>query len=155
MIAGRMYTVVIDGVASPAAAFDLLELNAAADKPIALVRTRISQSSEPTTEEEQIGVSAKRGATTSGSGGSAATPQPCNPGDPAASFTAEIMNTTQATGGSPVTLDVDTMNTRQGHDLPAAPEEIFKANSSTRLVLLCNAPADAVTFRATFWIWEY
>ncbi|MEO8484165.1 MAG: hypothetical protein ABI634_18280 [Acidobacteriota bacterium] len=151
----RMYTVVISGVASPAAAFDFFELVAAADKPIAVHRIRIAQTSEPTTEEEQLALTIKRAQSTSGSGGSTPTPVPVIPNDAAAAFTAETMNTTVATGGSPVTVFEDAMNTRAGYDMAFAPEERpMTTNAAGRLVLTCSAPADAITFRATIWVAE-
>lgn len=150
-----VYTVVISAVASPAAAFDLLELVAADDKPIEILRMRIGQTSEPTTEEEQLRLTLTRAYSTSGSGGSAPTPRLLNPSDQAATFTAEVMNTTQATGGSPVTLFEDVMNTRAGYDMAFAPEERpMTTEAGGRLVLACSAPADAVTISATFWVRE-
>lgn len=151
---GRMYTVVIEGVASPAAAFDFFELNAAAEKPIRIRRIRIAQTSEPTTEEEQLSLSIIRAQSTSGSGGSTPTPQPLNQTDPAAGFAAETMNTTVATGGSPKTLATDAWNTRAGYDMAFAPEECPESVNGTRLVVTSGAPADAVTIRATLWVEE-
>jgi len=151
---GRMYTVVIAGVASPAAAFDLFELNPTAAKPIRLRRLRIAQTTEPTSEEEMLGITIIRAQSTSGSGGSATTPQPLNSSDAAAGFTAETMNTTKATGGTPVTLMEDVTNTRVGYDMAFAPEEAPESVNAERLVVTCTAPADAVTFRATAWVEE-
>lgn len=151
---GRMYTVVIAGVASPAAAFDFFEFNPNSAKPIRLRRVRIAQTTEPTTEEEQLGITIIRAHSTSGSGGSATTPQPLNSTDTAAGVTAETMNTTKATGGSPVTLMEDVMNIRIGYDIAFAPEEAPEAVNGERLVVTCTAPADAITFRATAWVEE-
>lgn len=151
---GRMYTVVISGVASPGAAFDFFELNPAAAKPIRIRRIRIAQTSEPTTEEEQLAITILRAHSTSGSGGSAPTPRPLASTDAAAGFTAETMNTTPATGGSPVTLLEDAFNTRAGYDMAFAPEEGPEAVNAERIVVTCSAPADAVTFRATIWVEE-
>ena len=150
----RVYTVVIPGTASPAAAFDLFELVPAAAKPIKLLRLRIAQTSEPTTEEEQIPLSIIRGYTSSGSGGSTPTAIPVKSTDTAAGFTPEAMNTTQASGGSPVTLLEDAWNTRAGCDIALAPEEGFMAVNGERLVVASGAPADAVTIRATLWFGE-
>lgn len=151
---GRMYSVVISGVASPAAAFDLFELNPTAAKPVRIRRIRIAQTSEPTTEEEQLGVTIQRAHSTSGSGGSAPTPRPLNSTTPAAGLTAETMNTTQATGGSPVVLFEDVWNTRAGFDMAFAPEEAPEAVNAERIVVQSSAPADAVTIRATLWVEE-
>lgn len=151
---GRIYTVVVSAAASPAAAFDFLELNPASAKPIEVLRLRIAQTSEPTTEEEQLRITCIRGQSTSGSGGSAPTPRPLNSTDPAAGFTAETMNTTVATGGSPVTLGEDALNIRAGYDIPFAPEEVPEAVNGERLVFTCSAPADAITFDLTAWVRE-
>jgi hypothetical protein len=150
----RVYTVVISGTASPAAAFDLFEFNAAAAKPIRLVRLKIAQTGEPTSEEEQLGINIIRSHSTSGSGGTAPTPAPLNVTDAAAGFGAEVMNTTQATGGSPITLVSDAWNTRAGLDIAFAPEEGPEAPGGGRLVVACTIPADAVTIRATAWVEE-
>lgn len=154
MSQGRVYTVVISGVASPAAAFDFFELNPATAKPIKILRIKIAQTSEPTTEEEQLALTIKRAFSTSGSGGSAPTPIPLVSTDSAAGFTAETMNTTVASGGTPVTLIEDAWNTRAGLDLAFAPEETPEAVNGERLVVTSSAPADAVTIRATIWVEE-
>jgi hypothetical protein len=151
---GRMYTVVVAGTASPAAAFDLFELNPVAEKPIAIHRVRIAQTSESTTEEEQLAFSIIRGHSTSGSGGSAPTPTPLTPATAAAGFGAEVMNTTVATGGSPVTMFTDALNTRAGYDMAFSPEERPGSVNGSRLVGTISAPADAITFRATIFVEE-
>lgn len=153
-MSGREYTVIISGVASPAAAFDFFELNAAAEKPIGIRRIRIAQTSEPTTEEEQLAITIKRGYSSSGSGGSAPTPAACRPGDAASGFTAETMNTTQASGGSPTTHFEDAWNTRAGFDVAFAPEEMVWGANGSRLTVSSGAPADAVTIRGTIWVVE-
>lgn len=151
---GRVYTVPISGVASPAAAFDLFEFVPATAKPIRLLRIRIAQTSEPTTEEEQLALTIRRANSTSGSGGSAPTPTPLNSADSAAGFTAETMNTTIATGGTPVVVVEDAWNTRSGCDIAFAPEEAPEAVNGERLVVASSAPADAVTIRGTAWVEE-
>lgn len=153
-MAGRIYTVVVSGVASPAAAFDFFEFVAAAGKPIRLLRLRIAQTSEPTTEEEQLPLTVVISHSTSGSGGSTPTPRAMQPTDVAAGFTSETMNTTQATGGTPLTVMEDAWNTRAGVDIPFAPEEAPEVTGGGRMVVASGAPADAVTIRATAWIEE-
>lgn len=150
-----MYTVTISGVASPATAFDFLEIVPATAKPIRLRRIVIAQTTEPTTEEEQLAMTVVRGHATSGSGGDT-TPDggPLNSVTPAAGYTAETMNTTIASTGTPINLVEDAWNTRAGRDLAFAPEEAPEAVNGERLVVRSSAPADAVTIRATFWIEE-
>lgn len=152
----RIYTVTISGVASPAAAFDFLELVSAAAKPCRINRIRIAQTSEPTTEEEQLALTIIRGHATSGSGGDT-TPDggPLCSTDTAAGFTAETMNTTIASTGTPINLIEDAWNTRAGLDLAFAPDEAPWSVNGQILVVRSGAPADAVTIRATFWIEEF
>lgn len=152
---GRMYSVTISGVASPAAAFDFVEVSPAANKPVRLRRVIIAQTSEPTTEEEQLALTVVRGHTTSGSGGDT-TPDggKMSPGDANASYTAETMNTTIASAGTGVNLVEDAWNTRAGRDLALAPEEAPCCINGELLVVRSAAPADAVTIRATFWFEE-
>lgn len=150
-----VYTVPIVATASPAAAgFDLWEVNPAAAKPIRILRIRLAQSSEPTSEEEQSGLVIFRAHTTSGSGGTAPTPTPLRSTMGAAGFTAEVMNTTQATGGSPVTVFSDVWNSRSGYDMAFAPEECPEAVNAERLVVASAGFADAVTLWGTLWVEE-
>jgi hypothetical protein len=151
---GRVYTVPISGVASPAAAFDFAEINPATNKPVRIRRIRIAQTSEPTTEEEQLAITVIRGHATSGSGGSAPTPGPLAASDTAAGFTAETMNTTIASTGTPINLIEDAWNTRAGYDMAFAPEEAPESINGSLLVIRSAAPADAVTIRGTIWCEE-
>lgn len=152
---GRLYTITISGVASPAAAFDFVEINAASNKPVRIRRIRIAQTSEATTEEEQLAITVVRGHTTSGSGGDT-TPDggPLNPNDSAAGYTAETMNTTIASSGTPINLVEDAWNTRAGYDMAFAPEEAPESINGNLLVIRSAAPVDAVTIRATVWVEE-
>ena len=150
-----MYTITISGVASPATAFDFLEISPAANKPVKLRRIRIAQTSEPTTEEEQLAITVVRGHTTSGSGGDT-TPDggSLGPATAASAYTAETMNTTIASAGTGVNLVEDAWNTRSGYDMAFAPEEAPMCINGVLLVVRSAAPADAVTIRATFWVEE-
>lgn len=145
---GRMYSVVISA-ASVSAAVDAFEITGAASKVLRIHEIKISQSSDAgDAQSEQIRVTAKRftGAYTSGSGGSAPTPRPFNPSDAAAAFTAETGNTTQATGGTSVTLLEDSFNVLGPgwHYLPT-PESRIEIAASSALVVSITAPADALT----------
>jgi hypothetical protein len=152
---GRMYTISISGVASPAAAFDFVEISPAANKLVRLRRIRIAQTSEATTEEEQLALTVIRGHTTSGSGGDT-TPDggPLSPSEAAAGYTAETMNTTIASAGTGVNLVEDAWNTRAGYDMAFAPEEAPECINGVLLVIRSAAPADAITIRATVWVEE-
>jgi hypothetical protein len=154
-MSGRIYTISISGVASPAAAFDFVEINAAANKPVRIRRIRIAQTSEPTTEEEQLAITVVRGHTTSGSGGDT-TPDggALSVSDSASAFTAETMNTTIASAGTAVNLVEDAWNTRAGYDMAFAPEEAPESINANLLVVRSSAPADAITIRGTVWVEE-
>ena len=151
----RFYTITISGVASPAAAFDFVEISPAANKPVRIRRIRIAQTSEPTTEEEQLALTVVRGHTTTGSGGDT-TPDggKLDPSDANSSYTAETMNTTIASAGTAVNLVEDAWNTRAGYDMAFAPEETPMCINGELLVVRSSAPADAVTIRATIWVEE-
>jgi hypothetical protein len=155
MSSGRMYTITISGVASPAAAFDFVEISPAANKIIRIRRIRIAQTSEPTTEEEQLAITVIRGHTTSGSGGDT-TPDGgvLSSSDTAAGYTAETMNTTIASAGTAVNLIEDAWNTRAGYDMPFAPEEAPECINGVLIVIRSSAPADAITIRGTVWVEE-
>lgn len=152
---GRMYSISISGVASPAAAFDFVEINAATNKPIRVRRITIAQTSEPTTEEEQLPITVIRGHTTSGSGGDT-TPDggPMSSSDTTAGYTAESMNTTISSSGTPINLVESAWNTRAGFDLAFAPEEAPESINGVLLNIRSGAPADAVTIRMTVWVEE-
>lgn len=152
---GRNYTVTISGVASPSTAFDFLEIVAAAGKPVKLTRIHIAQTTEPTTEEELLALTVVRGHATSGSGGDT-TPDggALVSTDAASGYTAETMNTTIASTGTPVNVVESAWNTRVGLDLAFAPGEEPHAIGGERLCVRSSAPADAVTIRATFFVTE-
>jgi hypothetical protein len=154
-MAGRMYTVVISGAPTGTIVMDLLELNPSSTKPIRIRRLRIAQTSEAMSEEEQVPLTIVRGHTTSGNGGTGfdVTPAPLTSGIPGASFTAEAMNQTQASGGSPVVLLEEAWNTRAGLDLAFSSEEA-PSSVNERLVVRSGGQTDAITVRATFWIEE-
>lgn len=152
---GRMYTITISGIASPATAFDFVEISPAANKPVRLRRIRIAQTTEPTTEEEQLAITVVRGHTTTGSGGDT-TPDGgvLSPANTASGYTAETMNTTIASAGTAVNLVEDAWNTRSGYDMAFAPEEAPECINGVLLVVRSSAPADAVTIRGTIWVEE-
>lgn len=148
---GRMYTVSTSVSAS--AAQDVLELIGASNKIVKIHEIKISQSSDSgDAQSEQLRVNVKRftGAYTSGSGGSSPTPRPLDPGDAAATFTAEANNTTQATGGTSVTLIEDSFNVLGPgwHYLPT-PEQRIAIAASSAIVVGITAPADALTLQVT------
>lgn len=110
---GRVYTVSFNAVAVTAAA-DLFELVPATNIPIKILGIRIGQGNRVgDATEDAIPLALIVGHTTSGSGGSSATPSRSGDvHDAAASFTAETCNTTQASGGTPETVWNGQWNTR-------------------------------------------
>lgn len=152
---GRYYAVSFSAVAVSAAQ-DLFELTAPANGAarIRLHQVNLVQTSDvASADSEVLRVSLLRysSASTSGSGGSAPTPAPLESGDPAATFAAEVNNTTQATGGTSVTLVEDGFNVLGGAALALAipPDRRPSAVNGERLVVRITAPADALTMSGT------
>lgn len=153
---GRKYWVDVDPVAVTVAA-DILEITPADDKPIRILDWDILQTTDlGDAQEEIIGLLWVRGHTTSGSGGAAVTPRPCNPSDAAAGFTAERLNTTQASVGTTVNLGRSGWNVRVPGGKTLIPEGRQEATQgNTTLVLrMAAAPADSVTISGSVLVEE-
>ena len=152
---GRVYAIPFAAVAITAAQ-DLVEISPADDKPIELIGWHLGQTSDAgDAQDEQLQLTVIRGHTSSGSGGHSATPAPLNPGDAAASFAAEINNTTIASSGTTVTLFASAWNVRAGSDV-WLPEDVRPRASqgNTTLVVRMSAPADSITANGVFWVRE-
>lgn len=152
---GRVYAIPFAAVAITAAQ-DLVEISPADDKPVELIGWHLGQTSDAgDAQDEQLQLTVIRGHTTSGSGGSSATPAPLNPGDAAASFAAEINNTTIASSGTGVTVFASAWNVRAGSDV-WLPEDVRPRASqgNTTLVVRMSAPADSITASGVFWVRE-
>lgn len=151
----RTYVVSFDGVAVSAAQ-DLFELTPADDKPIEVVGLFIAQTSDVgDAQDEILKYTIIRGYTTSGSGGSSATPAALLPADTAAGFTAEVNNTTVANTGTAVTMHNDAFNVRAGLQLWFPPEARPSASqANTTIVVRIPAPADALTMSGTIYVRE-
>jgi hypothetical protein len=145
-MAGRIYTIPMDAVAVTAVQ-DLFEIVSGSAAVTRLLAVYVGQSSDAgDAEDEQLRVQIIRAASTSGSGGASVTPAPLFAGDTAFTGTAERNNTTQATGGSPVTLLADTFNVRAGWVYRPTEREIITIAPSVRLAIaLPAAPADSLT----------
>jgi hypothetical protein len=155
----RPYTVSFDNV-SVAAAQDFWELTPADDKPIAIIGWWIDPvggtADAADADSENWRMSIVRGHTTSGSGGSAPTPQPLSAVDTAAGFTAEANNTTIAsTAGT--TIGTFGLNVRTGvHEY--LPQEMWyycSQASTTIVVRLLSTPADAVALSGCLYVLEF
>ena len=151
----RIYTVTFSGV-TVSAAQDYFEIAPADDKPVELMGIELAQTSDSgDAQDEQLQLTIVRGHTTSGSGGTSATARPLAPGTAAASFTAEVNNTTVASAGTGVTLLSTGWNVRAGYIRPLAEHERFICSQAEgTIVVRGSAPADALTMNGTLWLRE-
>lgn len=153
-----VYTVSFDQqtIAAASGDYDLFEIVPAANKPVEVVALSLGNKSEiGDAQDEMLAYSIVRGNTTS-SNGTSATPQPTDPSDGAASFTAETVGSTPATAGTSVTLLADTFNVRAGLMLVLPPEmrpKVSQANTGL-YVRLTTAVADDLTLSGTLWVRE-
>lgn len=149
----RIYTVTAPPVAQTTA-FDLFEIVPAANTICQILGFEIGQTTEAgDAESEMINFEVLRGYTVSGSGGTAPTPGACSEGDVAASFTAEVNNSTQAGTSTPVSLHEGSFNVLGGYSMmyPGGME----LSITSRTVLSINtAGADSITFTGTMWVAE-
>lgn len=154
----RMY-IVQGGATAFTTAVDFLEITPADDKPLVIHAVTLSQKTElGDVQEEELEILFQRGGTamTSGSGGAAATPQPCTSADTAAGFTAEVFNTTRATFTSGVSLDRQAWNVRSEKPLIWTPETrivVSQANGGLTIGT-ADTPADSITAMITAYIEE-
>lgn len=155
---GRMYAVTFAATAETAS-FDAFEITPADDKPCRIHSIYIGQTTEfGDAQDEMLSVTINRGGTamTSGSGGSAATPQPLSSSaNTAAGFTAEVLNTTVATFTSGVVVHRDAFNVRAGWQYRPTPEErIGVSQANGGLTVTVSAPADSTSFIGTMIVEE-
>lgn len=152
----NIYTVSFNAVAVTAAQ-DIFELTPADDRPIEIVGLFIGQTSDAAdAQDEMLGYRVIRGFTSSGSGGSTATPRPLGSTNAAAAgFTCEINNTTVATTGTTHDLHSDAFNVRAGEKL-WLPEgcEWSAHQGNTTIVVRITAPADSLTMNGTLYVRE-
>ncbi len=154
----RVYTVQVENVTITTAGgdADLVELDAAAEKPIELFGIQIFSTSElQEAQEEWIRCQIIRGHTTTGNGTSA-TPRPVSPVDTAAGFVAETFSTTIASAGTGVALNTFAFNVRAGYEI-FYPEGcgFWTSGADLLVVRMMAAPADDFSANMTFWVKEY
>lgn len=152
----RMYSVSFENVAVTAAQ-DFFEISPADDHPVVIAGLTIDQFSDlGDAQEEALRYKIIRGHATSGSGGSAATARPMDPGDAAAGFAAEVNNTTIASAGTAVDLQAGSFNIRSGLAIWFPPECMPVANqgNGTIVVRLMAAPADSLSMSGTLYVAE-
>lgn len=139
------YAITAASTASPTAAFDALEVTLATGVG-RLWRVYLWQTTDiGDAAEEVLRVEVIRGHATSGSGGQTTVITPMNAFDSAATFAAELLNTTVASTGSPVGLGVVGWNIRMPLDWLFPPEQLPVIRTTERLVVRVSAPADAIT----------
>jgi hypothetical protein len=153
---GRIYTVQFDALAIAATTTDIIELDAAAEKPISVIGWCIGQSTDMgDAAAEGLRYRWVRGNTTSGSGGTTVTPVPCAATAAAAAFACESGNTTAASAGTAVNLATVpwTIQVDQWVWLPDRCD--FDTSGTALLVMrLVAAPTDSVTLSGTVWVME-
>src|SRR4051812_33169528 len=142
----RFYTAVFAGVAVTAQQ-DLFEINAPADAVVVIHDWTLTQSTEVgDAQEEGLSILIKRGATTSGTGGTVPTANPVEFGDGAFGGTVEANNTTKATAGTIVTMGAYNWNVRVPFQQVYTPETRPYISPSQRLTIeLATTPVDSIT----------
>jgi hypothetical protein len=154
----RVYTVEFEAqtIAAASGDYDLFELDAATDKPIAIKSIILKTTSElQEAQEEWLRLRVIRGHTTTGNG-TATTPRPLSPADAAAGFAAETVGATIASAGTALNLWSDAFQVRAGYELFRAPEDYFWTSGADLLVVrLMAAVADDLTMSGTIDVVEY
>lgn len=135
---------------------DLVELDAAAGKPIELYGIGIYILTEvQEAQEEWLRCQIIRGHTTSGNGTSV-TPRPVSPNDSAAGFVAEIDGATIASAGTAINHHPFGVNVRAGYEMFYPEGASFWTSEADLLVVrLMAAAADDFNADLVFWVREY
>ncbi len=157
MANGRVYSVVSSAQAETVAT-DLIEVVAATLSQVQLISVQVSQTTEEAdAQDEMLAITIKRqtGAFTGGSGGAGATPNPVDFIDTAASFTAEVSNTTVITGGAAQVIVEDAFNVRAGYLWIPLEEQRIICDPTDAIVISVEAAADSVSFTATAFFREF
>lgn len=146
MAQGQMYAVTVVAVASPAAIWDLVEINTHASKITRLHSIYCGQTTDMgDAAAESLTVQFITGHATSGAVGSTQTPVPLSANFAAAGATVETNNTTPASTGTPLIKHADVWNIQLPYQYRPTPEERIDLAPSTRLVVRISAPADTIT----------
>jgi hypothetical protein len=152
---GRIYTVPI-APAAQTAAQDFWAIVSGTNTPTRLAGIHLFQTTElGDAAEEILRVRIRSGQTTVGSGGTAPTPVVNDSRDSAASFTARINDTTQASAGTIVVHAELGWNVRVDRDWWLPPGFSFTFLGARRwTVEFPAAPADSITVGGTLWVEE-
>lgn len=150
-----MYSVTFSAVAVSAQS-DLFEVVSAAAGLVYIHGYELFQTSDHgDAQAEGLQLLWVRGHSSSGSGGSAATPVKQNTIDPAAGSTCEVNNTTIASSGTTTTYAAGGWNVQAGTGPYFwSPETRPVLRNSERGVLRMSAPADAITLSGTIYFEE-
>lgn len=129
---------------------DLFEI-VAPTANVCLHRCVFSQTTEVAdAQEEQLQLLIKRGATTSGTGGTTLTPVDLGTGGATFGGTVEANNTTKATAGTILTMHSEAWNVRSAWDwLPTPENRIWVPASGRATIELATTPADSITMSGT------
>lgn len=153
----KLYTVSFAAVAATAQV-DFFEITSAATRVLMVHAIQLFQTTEVAdAAEEGLAILVKRNTSgsTSGSGGTATTPAPVEANQGASAFTAETMNTTKMSTGTPVTLAAYAWNIRGPFEQIYTPEMRWVVSPSERLAVeLATTPADSITFSGVLTVEE-
>lgn len=154
---GRQYAVTWDAATAVSAMIDIFEILPADDKPVQLDELTIWQTTDvKDAEEEILQIQVIIGYTTSGSGGASGTVGRLYAGEAAASFTAEVRNTTTATTGTPYIVHADGWNVRAPYIWTPPPGwQPYGTQAIPLYVRLPVAPADSLTMNAMIKVREF
>lgn len=141
----RVYAVPFKNV-SIAAAQDVIGIYAGSAKALEIHEIRLGQTTITTAAQLRLTLRRLPATVTSGSVGSASTPVPQNKNDTAASFTARVNDTTQATtSGTAIDYTPDVWNLVNGYDMLYAPEDRPVINPNEAFVVsLDQAPSQSI-----------
>jgi hypothetical protein len=154
-MARGVYTISFKQV-SVAAVQDLLAAYAGSSKVLEIHSVIIGQITGTTVQNLPITMNHLPATVTTGSGGTAPTPQKTNPGDAAATFTARANDTTQATtSGTSSRVVADVFNTINGYFYQPPREDRPRISSNEAFVVsLDAAPGSALTMSGTMVVEE-
>ncbi|MFB4312942.1 hypothetical protein [Actinomadura sp. 21ATH] len=135
---------------------DLFELVAPSDAVVVVHQIVLSQRSDVgDAQEEGLNILLRRGATTSGSGGSSATPASLQAGSSLAGSTVEVNNTTKAQDGTIATLHAEAWNVRSPFIWLPPPElRIYLSPGQRLTVELDTVPNDAIVANGVIYFEE-
>ena len=141
----RVYAVPFKNV-SIAAAQDVIGIYAGTTKALEIHEIRLGQTTITTAAQLRLTLRRLPATVTSGSAGAAATPVPQNKNDTAATFTARVNDTTQATtSGTALDYTPDVWNLINGYDMLYAPEDRPVINPNEAFIVsLDQAPGQSM-----------